>query len=83
MLGLQQYLRSNEEIKAVSDSLETKMKEQLISGLTGSARTLFMSSLYRETRKPLLIVTHNLYQAQKLYDDLVSFLNEEDVLLYP
>ncbi|MFC0559589.1 transcription-repair coupling factor [Halalkalibacter alkalisediminis] len=83
MLGLQQYLRSNEEIKAVSDSLETNMKEQLISGLTGSARTLFMSSLYRESRRPLLVVTHNLYQAQKLYDDLVSFLNEEDVLLYP
>ncbi|WP_227939125.1 transcription-repair coupling factor [Alkalihalobacillus deserti] len=83
MLGLQQYLRSNEEVKAVSDGLETNMKEQLISGLTGSARTLFISSLYRESRRPMLVITHNLYQAQKLYDDLVSFLNEENVLLYP
>lgn len=83
MLGLQQYLRSNEEVKAVSSSLEANMKEQLISGLTGSARTLFMSALYRETNKPMLVVTHNLYQAQKLYDDLVGFLSEEKVLLYP
>jgi transcription-repair coupling factor (superfamily II helicase) len=83
MLGLQQYLRSNEEVKAVSTSLEVKMKEQLISGLTGSARTLFMSSLYREVRRPMLVVTHNLYQAQKLYDDFVGFLGEEKVLLYP
>ncbi|MDT8862649.1 transcription-repair coupling factor [Alkalihalobacillus sp. MEB130] len=83
MSGLQQYLRTNDEIKAVSDSLETNMKEQLISGLTGSARTLFLSSVYLETKRPMLVVTHNLYQAQKLYDDLVGLLHEEDVLLYP
>ncbi|MFC0472887.1 transcription-repair coupling factor [Halalkalibacter kiskunsagensis] len=83
MLGLQQYLRTNEDIKAVSTSLEANMKEQLISGLTGSARTLFMSSLYLESKRPMLVITHNLYQAQKLYDDLVGLLSEEEVLLYP
>lgn len=83
MLGLQQYFRSNDEIKAVSTSLEANMKEQLISGLTGSARTLFMSSLYLETARQKLVITHNLYQAQKLYDDLVGFLGEDRVLLYP
>ncbi|TWI53225.1 transcription-repair coupling factor [Halalkalibacter nanhaiisediminis] len=83
MLGLQQYFRSNDEIKAVSNSLETNMKEQLISGLTGSARTLFISSLYLETARSKLVITHNLYQAQKLYDDLIDFLGEDQVLLYP
>ncbi len=83
MLGLQQYFRSNDEIKAVSTSLETNMKEQLISGLTGSARTLFMSSLYLEGSRSTLVITHNLYQAQKLYDDLIDFLGEDRVLLYP
>ncbi|MCL7749268.1 transcription-repair coupling factor [Halalkalibacter alkaliphilus] len=83
MSGLQQYLRTNDEIKAVSDSLEANMKEQLISGLTGSARTLFMSSIYLETKRSMLVVTHNLFQAQKLYEDLVGLLSEEEVLLYP
>ncbi|KHF38332.1 transcription-repair coupling factor [Halalkalibacter okhensis] len=83
MSGLQQYLRTNDEIKAVSDSLEANMKEQLISGLTGSARTLFMSSIYLESKRPMIVVTHNLFQAQKLYEDLVGLLSEEDVLLYP
>jgi transcription-repair coupling factor (superfamily II helicase) len=83
MLGLQQYLRTNDDVKAVSGSLESNMKEQLISGLTGSARTLFMSSLYLESRRPMLVITHNLYQAQKLYDDLVGLLTDEEVLLYP
>ncbi|WP_332697253.1 transcription-repair coupling factor [Halalkalibacter lacteus] len=83
MLGLQHYLRTNEDIKAVLTSLEANMKEQLISGLTGSARTLFMSSLYLESKRPMLVITHNLYQAQKLYDDLVGLLTDEEVLLYP
>ena len=30
MLGLQQYYQNNDEIKAVSTSLEANMKEQLI-----------------------------------------------------
>ncbi len=83
MLGLQQYFQSNDEIKAVSTSLEANMREQLISGLTGSARTLFLATLFLKTSRPQLIITHNLYQAQKIYDDMVDFLGEEKVLLYP
>ncbi|MCM3762583.1 transcription-repair coupling factor [Alkalihalobacillus oceani] len=83
MLGLQQYYQNNDEIKAVSTSLEANMKEQLISGLTGSARTLFISTVYRDAQRPMLLVTHNLYQAQKLYDDLVDLLGEDQILLYP
>ena len=83
MLGLQQYLRSRSEFKAVSSSLEGNIREQLVSGLTGSSRTLFMSSLFLETNRTYLVITHNLYQAQRLYDDLVELLSEDKVLLYP
>ncbi|WP_100405937.1 transcription-repair coupling factor [Bacillus solitudinis] len=83
MLGLQNYFRSSNEIKAVSTALESNMKEQLLSGLTGSARTLVMASLFRETKRTQLVVTHNLFQAQKLYDDLSDLLGEESVYLYP
>ncbi|MBP3953481.1 transcription-repair coupling factor [Bacillus suaedae] len=83
MIGLQNYFRSNEEVRAIAETLEAGMKEQLVSGLTGSARTLFISSLYLDVRKPTLVITHNLYQAQKLYEDLVGFLDDEQVLLYP
>ena len=31
----------------------------------------------------MLIVTHNLLQAQKLFDDLVRVIGEEEVFLYP
>ncbi|WP_088105934.1 transcription-repair coupling factor [Halalkalibacter urbisdiaboli] len=83
MLGLQNYFLSSQEIKAVSTALESNMKEQLLSGLTGSARTLVMASLFRETKRTQLVITHNLFQAQKLYDDLTDLLGEDHVFLYP
>jgi transcription-repair coupling factor (superfamily II helicase) len=83
MLGLQNYFLVNDEVKAVSSSIETGMKEQLLSGLTGSARTLLMAALYRETNRTQVVITHNLFQAQKVYDDLTDLVGEDKVLLYP
>ncbi|KMK74490.1 transcription-repair coupling factor [Alkalihalobacillus pseudalcaliphilus] len=83
MLGLQNYIRNNEELRLIADGIESNLKEQLLSGLSGSARTVVMATLYRETKRTQLVVTHNLYQAQKLYEDFVELLSEEEVLLYP
>ena len=83
MLGLQSYFINSQELKTVSSSMDAAMKEQLISGLTGSSRTLAMASLYRETKRSQLVITHNLYQAQKIYEDLVDLLGDEHVYLYP
>ena len=44
---------------------------------------MFIASVYEKTKRPILIVTHNLLQAQKLYEDIVQFYGEEDVYLYP
>lgn len=83
MLGLQSYFSQSQELKTVLESLEASMSEQLISGLSGSSRTLAMASLYRETKRSQLVITHNLFQAQKIHEDLVDLLGEEQVYLYP
>ncbi|OLS34549.1 transcription-repair coupling factor [Alkalihalophilus pseudofirmus] len=83
MLGLQKYFLVNDEVKAVSSSVKAGMKEQLLSGLTGSSRTLLMAALYKETKKTQVVITHNLFQAQKVYEDLIDLVGEEDVHLYP
>lgn len=83
MFGLQQYFMNSEEINAITESIEVGLKEQLIAGLTGSARTLLMATLFKQTKGVQLIVTHNLFQAQKLYEDLSSLVNSEDVFIYP
>ncbi|MDM5196835.1 transcription-repair coupling factor [Fictibacillus enclensis] len=83
MLGLKQHYRQGDDFQAVLTGLKENLKEQLVAGLSGSARTLLIASLYEETGKTQFVITHNLYQAQKLYEDLFSLLPEEEVLLYP
>ncbi|MGG3890573.1 transcription-repair coupling factor [Metabacillus fastidiosus] len=82
MHSLHQYFYETDDFKTIISGLEEGLKEQLVAGLSGSARTVFIASLYKETKKPLLIVTHNLFQAQKVYEDMASLLNE-NVYLYP
>ncbi|MCH1626933.1 transcription-repair coupling factor [Fredinandcohnia quinoae] len=83
LTGLQQYFINNDEIKSIKNGIDGGLKEQLIAGLSGSARTVFTAALYKKTNKPILVVTHNLYQAQKIYEDLNVLLNEDEVFLYP
>ncbi len=59
------------------------MREQLISGLTGSSRQVMLASLYEELRQPLFVVTHNMFAAQKMFEDLVELLPPGQALLFP
>ncbi|WP_078414563.1 transcription-repair coupling factor [Priestia abyssalis] len=82
MLGIKKYFYETEDIQAVVGSLEEGLSEQMIAGLSGSSRSILAASLYEKKQHPLLIVTHNLYQAQKFYEDLINLLPEEPIFLY-
>lgn len=56
---------------------------QLITGLTGTARPVFIQTLFKELKKPIYILSPNLLQAQKLVEDLTSLVGEELVHYYP
>lgn len=83
MQGLKEIFINNEEVKTIINGIEGKLKEQLVAGVSGSARTALISSIYSSLHKAQLVVTHNLYQAQKLYDDLIELIPENEVFLYP
>lgn len=83
MKGINSYLESKEDIKSILDGITSGMEEQLIAGLSGSARSLLVSSINDSLDKPILLVTHQLVQAQQLYDDLAEFVSEDHVHLYP
>ena len=44
---------------------------------------MFFKSLHQSIEKPILIVSPNLLQAQRTYEDLVKMLGESNVHLYP
>ncbi|OZU89529.1 transcription-repair coupling factor [Virgibacillus indicus] len=83
MKGINSYLKSKEDIQSIISGISGGMKEQLIAGLAGSARSLLVSIISESLNKPILLVTHQLVQAQQLYDDLSEFMSEKDVHLYP
>jgi transcription-repair coupling factor (superfamily II helicase) len=83
MEGLKHLFQQQEDVQTVISGINEGLREQLIAGLSGSARTVFLASVYEQTNKPILVVTHNLLQAQKLYDDMINLVGEQEVFLYP
>ncbi|RNA66040.1 transcription-repair coupling factor [Alteribacter keqinensis] len=83
MKGLIELFGQGDDVASVTDGIEASLSEQMVAGLTGSSRSLLLASIYQKTKGSQLIVTHNLYQAQKLYDDLTSLVNDENIFLYP
>ena len=76
------YLQDNEIGKLIKD-LETGNDRQLITGLSGGAKPLFFKAVQQVIEKPVLIISPNLLQAQRTYEDLVKMLGESLVHLYP
>ena len=56
---------------------------QLVTGLTGSAKTLTLASLYYGQKRKLVVVTPNLHQMNQLLDDLSHLVPEEELYNYP
>src|SRR5699024_11312185 len=76
------FTRQKEDIKSILEGETNGIQEQLISWLTGSARSLFITALDQGNQKKL-IITNQLIQAQQLYDDLIELSNNKEVYLYP
>jgi transcription-repair coupling factor (superfamily II helicase) len=83
MQGLKALFSHQDDVQSIISGMDAGLREQLVAGLSGSARTVFLAAIYEQTKRPVLIVTHNLLQAQKLYDDLVNLIGENEVYLYP
>ena len=45
--------------------------------------SLLLASAYKQNKKPYIVLTSNLYKAQKIYEYLSSFLPNEEILLFP
>ncbi|MFD2761407.1 transcription-repair coupling factor [Lentibacillus juripiscarius] len=83
MKGIHAFLQSKEDVASVISGISDGMKEQLVAGLSGSARSLFVSVINESLHRPVLLVTNQLVQAQQLYDDLTELAGDDHVHLYP
>lgn len=83
MQALIKAFSTDTDFQSIVSGIRSDMKEQLVAGLTGSSRQVMIASLMQELQRPLLVITHNMFSAQKITEDLVECLPENQVLLYP
>lgn len=76
-------IKEDSHFGTIVQGLSRGLHEQLISGLAGSSRQTAMAALFQETARPICVVTHNMFQAQKVYEDLVELVPPEQILLFP
>ncbi|MGE7925237.1 transcription-repair coupling factor [Viridibacillus arvi] len=80
---LRKLFSQDMHITKLLEDLQQNNGPQLITGLSGSARPAFLDTIYGAIEKPVYIISPNLLQAQKMYDDLVKLMGEEFVHYYP
>ncbi|CAH0347583.1 transcription-repair coupling factor [Bacillus sp. CECT 9360] len=83
MDGLKSLFSRQDDVQSVITGIDEGLREQLVAGLSGSSRSMLIASVYEETNRPILLVTHNLLQAQKFHEDLSGLLPEEELYIYP
>jgi len=83
MKPLIQSMVADPDLVSILSGLRGGMREQLVAGLSGSARQAAIAVIYREIQRPIVVITHNMFSAQKIADDLQECLSAEEVLLYP
>ncbi len=74
---------ADSDVQSVISGIRKGMREQMISGLAGSSRQVLIAALQEDIERPMLVVTHNMFSAQKIAEDLQECLSPEEVLLYP
>lgn len=77
-----EFIEKN-DIQKLADVLGRGSGQKLLTGLSGGAKPVFLKTLQQSIDKPILIVEPNLYQAQRIYENLVKMLGESYVHLYP
>ncbi|HEX7402220.1 MAG TPA: hypothetical protein VF369_08585, partial [candidate division Zixibacteria bacterium] len=63
--------------------IQSGQKKAEVSGLVGSGKSLLLAYLKKELDSPFLVITSHPDESWKIYEDLVSFLGEEEVRLFP
>jgi transcription-repair coupling factor (superfamily II helicase) len=67
----------------VKELIGSDEKRIWVSGLVGSGKSLLLAYLKGNLSSPFLVITSGPEESWKIYDDLVSFLGDQEVRLFP
>lgn len=75
------YLNKDKRYEELNDVFG--QENVLVTGLAGAAKATMMAEKYLSSQRPMVVVTNNLYQADKLEADLQQYLDAEEIYKYP
>ncbi|MGE5576170.1 MAG: transcription-repair coupling factor [Syntrophothermus sp.] len=85
--GLVELFAEEDNFRRLHEGLRKGYTEQFVTGLAGSQRSYLIAALLHSTQanegRPILVVTHNAYQAERLYADLATLLGQDRAYLFP
>ncbi|NLM41884.1 MAG: transcription-repair coupling factor, partial [Firmicutes bacterium] len=80
--SLVELLRQSRELSLVGQSIRSEQgRGQIVTGLSGSQRSVFLSTIY-DPQRVMLVVTGSQSQAEKLAQDLQTLLPESRTLIW-
>lgn len=78
---LARIIQKDERFKELSDQFGKK--NLLVTGLNPSAKAVMIAQQYKASDQQMLIVTNNLFQAERLENDLAQLIPTSDLFKYP
>lgn len=75
-------IKKLEEYKTLTEAIKLNTSIIEVHGITETEKALIVSSLYNDTGKTCLFITHNDILAKKIYEDLSFFIEDKAKLLF-
>jgi transcription-repair coupling factor (superfamily II helicase) len=85
-MSISHILKSAQKAQSFRKVLEligSEDKRLRVSGLVGSGKSLLLAYLKENIPSPFLVITSGPEESWKIFDDLVSFLGDKQVRLFP
>lgn len=79
--GLMAPLRNSSEFKVISQSIDKNEFPIAVYGVSESAKSYLINSIYEHINEKILIVTHSDVEAKNIYEDLSLYVN--DISYFP
>ncbi|WP_057002838.1 transcription-repair coupling factor [Agrilactobacillus composti] len=81
-MNLMELFDQSGQISQVADNLQPDFR-QLVTGLEGSARSVWLAGLFQKAQRSILVVLANSQQLDYLNSDLSSLIDEDQIQTFP
>lgn len=81
-MQLTELLQQDKALQGLATGL-TKGGRHLMTGISGTARTVYLAALQQRTQQPMVIVSDSQFHADQLAEDLQALLGNGHVAVFP